>query len=181
MSCKKETKGQVWVETAIYTLIGLTIIAILLAIANPQIQKIKTKSIISQTTSVLSNLDKEISEISESAPGNSRVVPISLGKGKININSENDSIIYVLEDTNLEYSEPGIDVDEGKLTIRTEEYGSGFNVFLILDYKNKINISYKGAENSYILQAGTTPYKLVIQHIETENINANPNIDFDLI
>ena len=44
-------KSQVWVETAIYTLIGLTIITIIMSIALPQIEKMKEKAIITAAIS----------------------------------------------------------------------------------------------------------------------------------
>ena len=49
MKCKKFLKAQVWVETAVYTIIGLAIIGIILAIANPSIQRYKDNAVIEQT------------------------------------------------------------------------------------------------------------------------------------
>ena len=74
-------KAQVWVETAIYTLIGITIIAILLATLTPQIDKIKDKGIIQQTIDAMNVLDNKISEVSQS-PGSVGVVKLTIGKGK---------------------------------------------------------------------------------------------------
>ena len=53
-------KGQVWIETVVYTLIGLSIIAIILTMAMPQIDKMKDKSVVEQTATALNELDKKI-------------------------------------------------------------------------------------------------------------------------
>ena len=45
---KNKKRGQIWVETVIYTLIGLTIIGLLLAVSKPQIDKQKDKALIEQ-------------------------------------------------------------------------------------------------------------------------------------
>ena len=60
---KKSKVAQVWVETAIYTLIGLTIIAIVMSVATPQIEKMKEKAIIGQTLEAMNHLNNEIIKI----------------------------------------------------------------------------------------------------------------------
>ena len=48
-----------------------------------------------------------------------------------------------MENTRYKMSQPGIDIEEGLLTIRTEEYGSRYNVFLTMNYSSRVNITYK--------------------------------------
>jgi len=176
-----EKKAQIWIETAIYTLIGLTIIAILMSVAVPQINKIKDRNIIKQTTEALNILNDKISEI-EQSPGNIRVVDFRVGKGKLDIDSANDSLIYVLENTELEISEPGQDIQEGNLILKTQEYGSRFNIILTMKYEN-LNFTYKGEEKTQTLQAGATPYKIQIENLGSDETSgdAKINIDFNLI
>ena len=176
-------KAQIWVETAIYTLIGLTIIAILLSVALPQIDKIKDKSIIKQTIEALNDLDNKILDI-EQSPGNVRVVNFKIGKGKLEINPVTDSIIYSLENTKLELSEPGKPIQEGPITLETQEYGSNFNIILTMDYSGSLNITSAGDDAKIkTLQAGATPYKIQIENKGTDSTEADAkiNIDFNVI
>jgi len=167
-------KSQVWVETAIYTLIGLTIIGILLAVANPQIQKIQDRGMLTQATQSLNDLDQKVSYISQS-PGNIAVPQINVGKGKFIINSSNDSISYVLDNTLLEYRQVGSNIKEGNLVIKTEKYGKNFNVY-ITRYYSGINITYnKDDKVDKFLESSPIPYK-----IRMEN-RGNNNIDFNII
>ena len=97
-------KSQIWVETAIYTLIGLTIIAILLSIAYPQIEKAKDRNVVDQMFNVLTEIDKKVSEI-EQSPASIAYMDIKIGEGSLLIDSAGDTLIYTLENTNLELSE----------------------------------------------------------------------------
>ncbi len=176
-------KAQIWVETAIYTLIGLTIIAILLSIAMPQIDKIKDKSVIKQTIEALNDLDNKLLEI-EQSPGNVRVVNFKVGKGKLEINPVIDTIIYTLENTKLELSEPGKVIPEGPIFLETEEYGSNFNILLYMIYSDRLNITYGGSdENIKTLQAGVTSYKIQIENMGSTSTlgDAIINIDFNIL
>jgi len=173
-------RGQVWVETAIYTLIGLTVIAILISVASPQIEKIKNKGVVEQTIVALNTLDNKISEV-EQAPGNIRIVDFRIAEGSLEINSTNDLIKYTLENTRLELSEPGEEVREANMILKTEEYGSRFNIIIIREYSSKINITYGGAEKSKLLQAGTTPYKIQIENVGDIGPDDKTHIDFDLL
>ena len=56
-------KGQVWIETVVYILIGLALIAIVLAFVMPRINEEKNKAIVEQTIKALSVLDDKINEV----------------------------------------------------------------------------------------------------------------------
>ena len=170
-------------ETAIYTLIGLTIIAILLSIAMPQIDRIKDRSVIRQTIEALNDLDNKLLEIGQS-PGNVRVVNFKVGKGKLEINPVIDSVIYSLENTKLELSELGKPIQEGPIVLETQKYGSNFNIILTMNYSSNLNITYDGSdENIKTLQAGVTPYKIQIENKGSNSTlgDAIINIDFNVI
>lgn len=154
-------RSQVWVETAVYTLIGLTLIAIILTTANPQIQKIKDKSIIEQTISAMNDLDNKIISVQQSETSVGKVI-FKLAKGKLEIDSVENSIKYVLENTRLEYTELGVEIQEGKILIKTEENGARFNIHLSMNYS--INITNKNNDNIKTLQAGATPYNIFIEN-----------------
>ena len=172
-------KGQVWVETAIYSLIGLTIIAILLSIVTPQVEKAKDREIIKQTIEALNILDSKVSEV-EQTSGNVRFVNLRIAKGKLIIDSIGDSIIYNLEDTRLEYSELNEEIRQGNLIVKTGEYGRRFNITLTRKYEG-LNLIYGGEDKNKILQAGSTPYRLQVESKEDPDIiNNKMIIDFNV-
>ncbi|MDD5191962.1 MAG: hypothetical protein PHH54_04940 [Candidatus Nanoarchaeia archaeon] len=173
-------KGQIWVETVVYTLIGLTVIAIILSMALPQIEKSKDKALIEQTVTALNILDKKISEV-EQAPGNSRVVELGISKGRLDIDADNNLIKYTLEDTKLELSEIGENITQGNIVLRTEKMPARFRIILTMNYPN-LDITNKNGDGGIkTLQAGTTPYKIVMQNKETSSPGQNTNIEFSII
>lgn len=175
----KNKKSQIWVETAIYTLIGLTIIAILLAIANPQIEKIKDKGTINQAMDAMNIIDGKLSDVEQSI-GGVGIASVKIGEGKLKINSPNDSLEYSLENTRLEFSQVGEDVRNGNLIVRTEKHGSRFNIYLIR-YYNGINITYDRAEIEKALQPGAVPYRIRIENRGKDNVNEKIIIDFSTL
>ncbi|MFH1918247.1 MAG: hypothetical protein ABIJ14_04070 [Nanoarchaeota archaeon] len=174
-----KTKAQVWVETAVYTLIGLTIITILLAVVTPQIEKIKDKSIIEQTVMALNDINTKIEE-AEQAPGSIRIINLKIAKGSINIDSPTNEITYTLENTKLELSEPGEEIQEGNIKIKTEEQGSKFKITLTMSYPN-LQLTYNNQEAPKTLQAGTQPYKINIENIGDQLPSKPIHLDFSLI
>ena len=174
-----QKKSQIWVETAIYTLIGMTVIAVILSIAVPQIEKMKDKGVIEQTIYSLGKINEKILE-TEQAPGNIRIIDLSIKKGKIIINSSGDSIVYILEGTRVELSEPGEEIKEGPLILKTEKYGSRFTIILTTLY-NDLNLTYNGREESKTLTVSGSPYKILIENKEVSSATQKPNIDFKVI
>ena len=160
----EEKFGQVWVETAIYTLIGLALIAIIITMATPQIEKIKDKTVIDQTVDAMNILDNEILNVEQSEGTIGKVI-FKIAKGKLEINQDTDSIVYYLEDTKLELSEPGENIKQGNLVLLTKKEAARFTISLTLNYDN-IDIINQNSD-PIILQAGATPYKIVIENQDT--------------
>lgn len=176
---KINSKSQVWIETVIYTLIGLSIIAIILTMALPQIDKSKDKALIEQTVTALNTLDSKISEV-EQAPGNTRVVNFRIAKGDLKIDADNDLIIYALEDTRLELSEPGEEIKQGNIILKTEKMPARFKITLTMEYPN-LDLINKNGEGIKSLQAGTNPYGIIIENKETSIISENTKIEFSVV
>ncbi|VVB78077.1 Uncharacterised protein [uncultured archaeon] len=175
---KNNFKGQVWIETVVYTLIGLAIMAILLSISMPQIEKIKDKSIITQTTDSLNVLNSKVSE-AEEARGSIRVVNFKIAKGRLELNSSGNKVIYTLENTKLELSQIGESIKEGNVIMETKKSGDKFNIFLTMDYNNTLNLTYNGKKETKVLQAGTAPYKIILENTGYD-ASRKINIDFNL-
>lgn len=171
--------AQVWVETAVYTLIGLTIIAIILATAIPQIDKIKDRAVVEQTITAMDSLNKKISETEQNA-GNVRSIDFRVSKGRIEIDGENDEIRYVIEDSNLKLSEEDTQIKQGNILLVTEKTGAKYKIRLTIKYDN-INITYDGEDNKKTLNAGTSPYKIIIENKDAGSLGQKVQIDFNVI
>ena len=176
----KKDKAQVWIETAIYTLIGLAVIALLLSIITPQIEKTKDKGVVAQTITALNILHNKILEV-EQSPGRVGIVELKIGKGKLEIDSREDLIKYVLENTRLEVSQPGQEIKEGNVILKTKKTGSRYEITLTMLYNNSLNITYQEGEKLKTLTASQSLYRL-----QMENVGDNPpgqklHIDFDVL
>lgn len=183
-------KSQIWVETAIYTLIGLTLIAIVLSVATPQIQKLKDRSIINQASQSFSGLNELILDVAHT-PGNIRIFYFNFDKGRFEISPTDDSLLFTLENTNLKFSELDKEIKQGEIIYKTESYGKKYNVMLKLNYFSggKIDIRYKVGGSTIDATVGNTVNDKKIFYggiykIKIENkgvISGKTVIDFELI
>jgi len=173
----KYNYGQIWVETAIYTLIGLTIIGIILSIATPEIEKIKERSIISQTRDALVILNDEIQKVSQTE-GNIKIVEFKITKGKLDINPNGNEINYTLENTKLEFSEEGQEIKQGDINLTTQKVGKRFNVVLRL-YYNNLDLTFNKDNKIKTLHPSSSSYKIKIENVGFKEQKLN--IDFNVI
>ncbi|MBU2576671.1 MAG: hypothetical protein KKF50_03035 [Nanoarchaeota archaeon] len=154
-------KGQVWVETVIYTLIGLTIIGLVLAVALPKINEKKDEVMINQAVQALGSIDDKVYEV-QRAVGNRRTVDLDIGKGRLIIDMDLDTISWVI-DSKFKYSEPGIEVPMGNLNVLTEETDP-WTVTLKINYAVDIRFDELSVGTKE-LDSAPTPYKLMIENI----------------
>jgi len=157
-------KAQIWVETAIYALIGLTIIGIVLAIATPAIDRYKDKIVIEQTIAALEGLNSKILEVG-GTKGSVRIVEFRVKNGELVIDSATDKISYVLKESRLEYSEPGTEIKQGEVYIKTETNGKKYDISLVLKYGENIDLTYNGnADEKKTFNQASLPYKFSIEN-----------------
>jgi len=160
-------RGQVWVETVIYTLIGLVILGLLLGVTKPKIDELKDRMVIKQTVEALNTLDLQIQDIQYVA-GNKRVVEFKIDRGKLVIDPVKEQIYWILEDSKSEYSEPGREISSGDIKVLTEK-GQKTSVKLTLGYPN-LDLSFNLKQEEKILQASSQPYKLVMENLGVTGI-----------
>jgi type II secretory pathway pseudopilin PulG len=158
-------KAQIWVETVVYTLIGISIIGLLLAVAKPRIDEIRDRLVIEQTIESFNQIHGRILEVQD-APGNQRTLGLKLSRGKIVINSSDNSIIWQMQ-SNYKYSEPGSIVDLGKIMVRTEQ-ANPYDVFIMLEYTYNITLE---DETILEIEPSPTPYTLIFINRGGNNIN----------
>ena len=160
-------KAQIWVETVVYTLIGISIIGILLAVAKPKIDEVRDRLIIEQTIESFNQIHSRILEIQD-APGNQRTLGIKLSRGNIIINSSSNTIVWQMS-SSYEYSQPGSTVLFGKINVRTEK-SNPYNIFISLEY-SEYDLYLSGNEEIFEIQKSPTPYTLIFRNEGLGKIN----------
>jgi len=161
-----DRKGQIWVETVIYTLIALIMIGAVLGFARPKIQEIQDKLTIDQTFEMLEEIDSQISSVVEGGAGNKRVISVEIKKGELKI--EGDKIIFTMEESKNVYSEPDREITQNKIKVLTTQEGELNTVTLTLDYTNKYKLTaLNGAD---MLTKSPSAYKLSITNLGNSQI-----------
>jgi hypothetical protein len=158
----KNYKGQVWIETVMYTLIAFVMIGLVLTFARPKIQELQDKAIIDQSITMLKEIELTILDMGGYS-GNQRIFELGLKKGELTIDGVDNKIIFEMESAYM-YSEPGTDIQDGSLIIHTETIGDLNIVTLTRDYSNSYNIKYNEADDLEILTSSSVPYKLFLSN-----------------
>jgi hypothetical protein len=157
MGCRR---GQIWVETVIYTLIGLAIIGIVLAVAKPKIDAKKDEIWIEQAFESLGKIDEKIFDV-QAAAGNKRIVDLKIGKGALLIDVEHNKISWEI-DSSFAYSEVRTPVSVGNVDVTTTGVGP-YKVSLAIDYD--VDIRFEGLSSGVKkLDSAPTPYRLSIEN-----------------
>jgi len=186
-------RGQIWIETVVYTLIALIMIGAVLTFVRPKIQEIQDKAIIDQTIEVMEGINQQITSIMEGGSGNTRIIEIQIKKGDLEIYCKGDNenkIKYILKDTQAIYSEPCTVSEEescneedsvpfGDIKILTEKKGKLNDVTLILDYTLKsIDLQCDGdsSNGKTTISKSQTPYKIEITNLGVPPIEGASNV-----
>jgi len=151
-------RGQVWIETVIYTLIGLALIGLVLAIVMPKINNSRDRIVVEQSIDALNKFDIKFSEALNRGQGNTRTIdPFTMRRGEFFVNSSGDSIVMIIKDLNNPYSEIGEVVKFGRVKIISTEGQKSYSVILTLDYSNLANVTYNKRDIEKKFSSSTTP------------------------
>lgn len=153
-----ERGAQVWIETVLYTLIGLALIGMVLAFIMPKINETKDKLALDQTIEALNDLASKMDLI----PGNVRQVDFTIRRGEMKIDSPNNQIVFVFDDLSKPLSEVGQEISSGKIIMLTGKGQKYYNVSLTLDLNNSVDLRYKDSNDVYKFVASPRPYKIEI-------------------
>ncbi len=162
-------RGQVWIETVVYTLIGLSLIGLVLGFVSPKIMEYKDRAVIEQTIQSLNTIDSKINEVLQ-APGNTRIVQLQLKRGAIFIDKDKNKTYFEIDDSRVLYSELGVETDIGRIKVLTVENKKRNVVKLTLDYGTSIEFEGTGVVK---ISASATPYKISISNMGF----TSPNVD----
>lgn len=169
-------KGQIWIETVLYTLIGLSLIALVLSYVTPKINEMKDRALVEQSIEAMNALNAKMGEI-ENSPGSVRIIEFTLKKGKISVNSEIEQVELSLSGLQVKFSEPGIEIDVGKARVLTEQKQDGYGVSIKID--SNMNITYNGSDNLKEINQASVPYKISIANKGIKN--GKYNIDLKIV
>lgn len=159
---KRGIKAQVWIETVIYTLLGLVVIGLLLAFAKPKIESMRDKAIIEQTIASLTKINANINEIQLEGPENSRQNWVKVSRGMLSIDPQLSKISWTI-DSSYKYSEPGYVINSGEIKINTTQKGKNsysielFNVYPITLTVNNENYKKEIVQSS-------TDYSIILKN-----------------
>src|SRR3989339_949613 len=170
----KIKRGQIWIETVIYTLIGLALIALVLSYAMPKINELRDNTLVEQSITAMNGLNNKIIDVRNS-PGSRKVVDFTLKSGEMNIDSANDSISLDIMGISSAYSEPGVEISVGKVKVLTERNQKNYDISIKLIYPS-VNITYSGQEEMKKFDASSNPYKLTLTNRGVRNKQFNIDI-----
>ena len=165
---KKNKGGQVWIETVLYTLIGLALIGLALGFIMPKINEARDKAIVEQAINSLSEFDGKINEVIETGTGNVRQIEIYMKKGELEINSGDyvpggkSEMKITLSELSKPYSEPNVTISFGRVQVMTEEGQKTSSVSLKVSYS--YNITFNGLNQNKKFTPASTPYKFSIKN-----------------
>lgn len=157
-------RGQVWIETVLYTLIGLALMGLALGFIMPKINEARDRSLVEQAISSLSEFDGKINEVIQTGAGNVRQTEFLMKKGELYINSSNDEVLMILSGLSKPYSEPGIEIDIGRIKVKSEVGQKTSQVYLRTVYSMNVNITYREIDADKKFTPASTPYKFFIEN-----------------
>ncbi len=172
---KRMKKGQVWIETIIYTLIAFVMIGLVLSYARPKIEELQDNALLKQSTDMMKQIDTTI--LTLGGPGNKRILEIGIKKGTLNIDGINEKIFFEMESQSV-YSEPGTNISDGAITVLTQKR-SGYNVVTLTLMYDKYNIKFEGEDELRQISKSSTSYKLSISN-EGKDANDKTILDISL-
>ena len=157
--------GQVWIETVLYTLIGLTLIGLALGFIMPKINEARDRATVEQAINSLSEFDAKVNEVIETGKGNVRQIEFYMKKGELYIDSSGNEIRMTLSELSKPYSEPGVNISLGRINVRSEVNQKMNTVYLMASY-HLYNITYnkKDEERERKFVSASTPYEFFIKN-----------------
>lgn len=165
--------GQVWIETVLYTLIGLALMGVVLAFVTPKLNEGKDKIAIEQTIKSMNDIDDRINAVLQ-APGNTRQISINMQRGTLLINSTKDSISFYFDDLTTPYSEPGSIIKMGRIDLFSDKKAKGASALLTLRYTDNITFNQQDIDKTF--NSASVPYSFSISNFGIIDSNSGKNV-----
>lgn len=162
-------KGQVWIETVLYTFIAIALIGTALAFITPRITDMKDRAAIEQTVGTLNTFDEKVNAVLSDS-GNRRIVDILLRRGEMYIDDKRDMVGIEVTGLRTPYSQPGAVIKEGRVSIVSTQGQKTSSVMLSLNYTGLADMAYLGSEGGVKkFSSSATSYKFAIDNKGDEN------------
>lgn len=170
----KRQTGQVWIETVIYTIIGLALIGTVLAFVSPKINETRDKIVVEQSIEAMQTLDAKVQEVIGEGIGSKRVIQeFNLKRGDLTVDPADDSIRLKISDLKTLYSESGSTLNFGRVALTSRKGQKVNEVEMVLNYITSSAIRYGDLANEVkVINAASTPYKISIEN-KKDNLNEN--------
>ena len=159
----REKQGQVWMETLLYTAVGLAIIGVVLSFTVPKLEQNKERALVSKQIADLKRLDAAILDIANSPIDSTKTYELSLERGALIIDGLENSITSSLE-SSTRYSEPGVAVQDGRVSVLTTQIDKkSYRIVMRTTYQSfGVNLTANRADKSIEFTQAPTPYVLEI-------------------
>ena len=72
-------------------------------------------------------------------------------------------------------------INRSNIDLLTKKRGSRFDIFLTMNYTDRLDMTFNGLKTVKVLHAGTTPYKIQIENVGDNEANENTHINFELL
>lgn len=162
----KNNQAQVWIETVLYTVVILAIIAIVLSFTIPKINEGKDKLVIEQSITALKNLDRSIYDAARQT-GNIRIVEFSLKRGNLHFYPNRGNITLTIGGLTSIYSEDGQVVYDGEVEMISTSGAKSNSINLTISYPANLPIQYKGKNDYVKINPSSLPYRFSIENTGT--------------
>ena len=174
MNILKRKQGQVWMETLLYTVVGLAIMGTVLSFAIPKLEQNKERAIIAEQISTLKTLDALVLDLANAPAGNTRVYSVSIDKGALTIDGSKDTISFSIPEIGLKYSEEGVSVKDGRVSVLTSSVGKKkYKIDLSTYYEvSGINITTDRQDRIMEFTPAPTPYTLQIAREQSFHVDS---------
>jgi hypothetical protein len=169
----KIKQGQVWIETVLYTLIGLALIALVLAFVIPKVTVQKDKLAVDQAITALNDFDERINDVLK-APGNVRTISLNVKRGTFLVNGTGDYLSFYIADLSTPYSQANVPVQVGRVTVLSKKLQKGASVLLTINYAE--DITYDKKDEFHKFAEAAIPYKFLIENLGVLNAVTGKNV-----
>ena len=166
----KTKYSQIWVETVVYTLIGLSILGMIIAVITPKINQMIDKTTLTHSLESLNSINEQIMDTMTSA-GQQREIILNAKKGEYVINGLDDTFYFILKNSNYKYSQPGIIFPQGDIEVLTSNKTAGkYDVVFLLNYSS-FNLTFYNEDGVKQLTSSPVEYNLLIQNKGNKQLN----------
>jgi type II secretory pathway pseudopilin PulG len=168
---EKIKRGQVWIETVVYTLIGLILIAIVLAYVAPKINESKDAVLIEQSIGSMQLFGEKIDETLAGGIGTRSIISLTIKKGELSIplsELKNNTLVMKLTGLKKLYSENGLEISLDRVSVISKEIAKSNEVSILLKASCPVYFCKSDSDSGcsvtpIILSASSTPYKLSVE------------------